>query len=348
MKKKNRGEIQNSKENFPSLSVVMATFNSGRTINKSLGSVRAQDYPQEKIEIIIVDGGSTDNTLESVKRYNVQLIKVPEELQNAEYNKGVGVNAASRDILFLMDHDNILPHNKWFKKMIIPFIKHKEVVGVEPLRFHYDPKMTLLDRYFALLGGVDPVAYYLGKHSHLSWAYDSYNLLGKSKDMGSYYLVKFSADSIPALGGNGAAMRRKLLLKEAKVDSDNFFHIDVHVDLIKKGFNTYGIFKDSIIHLTNNKVIPFLLRRKYFIEKYHFEDLMRRRYSIYEPKKDRAKLIRYILLSVTFVKPLYDSIRGYAKIRDIAWFIHPFMCFSMLIIYGVPTVKEEVRRVFGK
>ncbi len=164
--------------------------------------------------------------------------------------------------------------------------------------------------------------------------------------MGEYYLVKFNKNKVPALGGNGAAMRRELLLKEAHADPDHFFHIDVNVDLIRKGFNTYGLFKDSIIHLTNNKVIPFLLRRRFYIEKYHFEDLSKRRYSIYEPKKDRGNLIKYIILSITFVKPLYDSFRGFLKIHDVAWFIHPFMCFTMLIVYGVPTIKEEVKRVF--
>ncbi|HSX09853.1 MAG TPA: glycosyltransferase [Candidatus Saccharimonadales bacterium] len=346
--KKTSNQKAKNKEKFLSISVVMPTFNSSRTIDRSLKSVRDQDYPQEKIEILTADGGSTDNTLEIVKKYNAKIIKIPKKLQNAEYNKGVAVNKAKNDIILLLDHDNILPHKKWLRKMIIPFLENKDLVASEPLRFHYDKKMTVLDRYFALLGGVDPVAYYFGKDSHLSWAFDTYNLFGKSRDMGDYYLVTFTPDKIPALGGNGAAVRRKLLLKEAHADPAHFFHIDVHVDLIKKGFNTYGFFKDSIIHLTNNKLVPFLLRRKYYIEKYHFEDLSKRRYSVYEPKKDRLNLIKYVIFSITIVKPLYDAIRGFIKKPDIAWFIHPFMCLAMLLMYGIPTIKEEVRRVIKK
>lgn len=326
-----------------SLSVVMATFNSERTIGMALGSVRSQDYPQDKIEIILADGGSTDNTLAIVKKYKVKIIKVPKNLQNAEYNKGVGVNAAKNEIVFLLDHDNILPHNTWLQKMIVPFLENNDIVGVEPLRFHYDPKMTLLDRYFSLLGGNDPVAYYLGKDSHLSWAFDKYNLYGKSKDMGGYYFVEFFPDKIPALGGNGAAIRRKLLIKEANAEPKYFFHIDVNVDLIKKGFNNYGIFKDSIIHLTNNQLFPFLQRRKYFIEKYYFEDMSKRRYSIYEPQKDTFTLIKYCIYSVTLIKPFYDALRGYKKVPDVAWFLHPFMCFAMVFIYGTATMKRLVK-----
>jgi len=344
MKKIVKSTSHHEKQKFLSVSVVMASFNSERTIGKALDSVRSQDYPQEMIEIVIADGGSTDKTLTIAKKFNVHVIKVPKELQNAEYNKGLGVNAAKNEILLMLDSDNILPHKKWIQKMIVPFIENKDIVGVEPLRFHYDKKMTLLDRYFSLLGGNDPVAYYLNKDSHLSWAFDTYNLYGKSKDMGGYYLVKFSPDKVPALGGNGAAMRRKLLLKEASADPDHFFHIDVNVDLVRKGFNTYGIFKDSIIHLTNNNVIPFLKRRKYYIEKYHFEDMSKRRFSVYESPKDNINLIKYCLYSVTFVKPVYDSVRGYMKIPDRAWFLHPVMCFAMLIIYGSATIRQS----FGK
>lgn len=346
MKKKLNQTTHSTSRKKLTISVVMPTFNSSRTIEQSLKSVRDQDYPQEKIEIVIADGGSTDNTLKIAKKYGARIIKVPKELQNAEYNKGVACNEAKNEILLLLDHDNILPHTNWLNKMIVPFVEYKEITGVEPLRFHYDPEMTALDRYFALLGGNDPVAYYLGKNSHLSWAFNKYNLYGKAKDMGEYYLVKYSPKRIPALGGNGAAVRRTLLLNNAQADNAHFYHIDVHVDLIKKGINTYGIFKDSVIHLTNNKLWPFLTRRKYFMEKYYFEDMGKRRYSVYDPKLDSGKLLWYVILSLTFIKPLYDAFRGYLQVKDNAWFLHPIMCFSMLFVYGIPTIKEEIRRAF--
>ena len=329
-----------------SISVVIATFNSERTIKNSLESVWTQDYPKDLLEILICDGGSKDKTLSIAKKYGAKVFRVPTALQSAEYNKGVGVNKAKNEIILLLDHDNVLPHGMWLKNMVEPFLAHKDVVGVEPLRFYYNRSMTTLDRYFALIGGPDPVAYYFGKNSHLSWIYDSYNLAGRVKDMGAYYIVGFKPTNIPALGGNGAAVRRKVLLKHAKCDPDNFFHIDVHVDLIRQGFNKFAITKDSIAHYTNNKFLPFLKRRRYFIEKYHFQDQGKRRYSIYEPKKDRKKLLRYVFISSTLIIPTIDSIRGFLKIRDFAWFIHPLMCFSMLIVYGVPTLREEVKRVF--
>lgn len=333
------------KKNTPTISVVIATFNSERTLKICLQKVNEQNYDKSKVEIIVADGGSRDSTLNIAKKYKAKIIKVNPKKQNAEYNKGIGLKHANNEIVLFLDHDNIMPHENWLRNIVAPFIEDKEIVGVEPLRFHYDPRMTFLDRYFALFGGSDPVVYYLGKTSHLSYASSDYNLFGKSKDMGSYYRVEFSAKKIPALGGNGAALKKDLLIKYAKSDPDNFIHTDVVADLIKVGHNKYGIIKDTIIHLTNNKVLPFLARRKYFIEKYQLEEAFKRRYHIYEPKKDKLKLLRYIILSVTLVIPLKDSIRGFMKVRDLAWFLHPFMCIAFVIIYSIPVLKGGMKNV---
>ena len=47
------------------VSVITATYNSGTTLRDTLESVLAQTYPD--IEHIVVDGGSTDNTMELVR-----------------------------------------------------------------------------------------------------------------------------------------------------------------------------------------------------------------------------------------------------------------------------------------
>lgn len=327
-----------------SVSIVIATFNSSRTLTLCLKKVLGQDYPKKYIEIITADGGSKDNTIKIAKKYGAKVIHVDPKKQNAEYNKGIGLQAAKNDIVLFLDHDNIMPHRKWLSNLIAPFIEEKAIIGVEALRFHYDPKMTLLDRYFALFGGTDPVVYYLGKNSHLSWSEDRYTLLGKSEDKGSYYEVSYLKSEIPALGGNGAAIRRRLLLKYAKSDPESFIHVDVVADLIRSGNNKYGIIKDTIIHLTNNNVLPFLSRRKYFIQEYQLGN-KKRRYHTFDAKKDKGKMIAYILFSLTFVVPTWDALKGFIKVRDMAWFLHPFMCLAFLYLYGTAVIEEKIKHV---
>lgn len=330
---------------WPTVSLAMATFNSARTLEQALAAVRDQDYPAE-IEIIIADGGSTDKTLEIAQKYQAKIVNVPSDKQNAEYNKGVAANQAQNEILLMIDHDNIMTHRQWLKRMIQPLVDDPDIFGAGTMRFDHDPTMTPLDRYFSLIGAPDPVPFFLNKSAHQSWLYSGFHLRGRLlEEQDTYYIVELDPNKMPALGGNGCVLRRQLL-KEAQSDPDHFFHIDIHVDLAEKGYRRYAFVKDTIKHLSNNSVIPFLKRRRYFIEKYHFLDYSRRRYSIYEPEKDKAALIGYIIYSATLIGPLFDAVRGCLKKPDLAWFLHPVMCFSMLIVYGMPTVKEELKRVF--
>ena len=54
------------------VSVVMPVYNEEKYIKKCVESLLLQDYPQEKIEWIFVDGGSKDNTVEMLNNYQQQ------------------------------------------------------------------------------------------------------------------------------------------------------------------------------------------------------------------------------------------------------------------------------------
>lgn len=338
---------------FPSISVVIATYNSSASLSECLTSLFLQNYPKNKIEIIFVDGGSKDSTTSIIEKFKklqkikIRIYKVEPKVQEAEYNKGMGILHTRNELILLIDADNVLPHKNWLRKMVNPLVENKDIIGSEILRFHYDPKDNILDRYFALLGGVDPVPYYLGKDAKLSFAFDKYNLLGESLDCGDYYLVKFAGKKIPTIGANGFILRRKLL-KFAKADPGNFFHTDINYDLIQKGFNKYAFVKDDIIHLKRTKVsyfIKFLLRRRYIMETQYFERLKKRRHAVYVAETDTFNLIKYIIYSLTFIKPTFDAIRGYLKVKDIAWFLHPIVCFSYLLVYSWAVTTWAVKKI---
>ena len=333
------------KSNKPTISVVIATYNSERTIKACLDSLAKQDFPQKNLQLIISDGGSTDRTVAIAKKPQAQIVFPPKNRQGAEYNKGYGFQFATGTFILCIDHDNILPHNRWLSKMLAPLLAHHEVVASEPLRYHYDPHLTLLDRYFALFGANDPVPYYLGKADRMDYIHNNYNLLGKSSDQGAYYLVQFDKKQpsrIPTLGANGFLIRRSFFIKSDHKPG-HYYHIDINVDLVSQGYTHYAFIKDDITHLTNSSFFSFIDRRKHFVEKYYIEDFSMRRYSVYQ-SEDRIKLTWYIFYSITIIRPLIDSMRGYLIIHDIAWFIHPFMCLAMLYIYGLTTIKNVLKK----
>ncbi|WP_353412562.1 glycosyltransferase family 2 protein [Arenicella sp. 4NH20-0111] len=86
----------------PSVSIVIPCFNEQGFIKPCLTSLLDGVYPHDKIEIILVDGGSTDNTLKEVgslegKPFNITIIHNPKKITPAAMN--IGIEAASNDII---------------------------------------------------------------------------------------------------------------------------------------------------------------------------------------------------------------------------------------------------------
>jgi GT2 family glycosyltransferase len=193
-----------------------------------------------------------------------------------------------------------------------------------------------------LWGVNDPLAYYFDKRDRLSWAEDSWAHAGNVVDMGYYYLVTFNPENMPTLGANGFLAKKDVLLN-AKCSPSEFFHIDVNYDLVKLGYDTYGIVKGDIIHLTGNSFFSFLRKRMIYMTQYYLNNQSARRYKMYSPTQDKQKLALFIFNSFTLLKPVYDSIKGYKRITDTAWFLHPLMCLCILFIYGSAICEQNLK-----
>ena len=341
---------QEISKSLPTISVVTPSFNAGKILDKCLRVVREQNYPQEKIEIILGDGGSTDNTFEIARKYNARVVHIPTKKQHAEYNRGVAYNKAKGEFALILDSDNILPDRNWLRRMVDPLIKNPEMVATNTCYYHYSKKYDLMDRYFALFGTSEPLPYYLHKTDRMSQVSKTWALTGKAVDKGDYFYVRFSKDprKFPSIGTNGCLMRRRLVNKYADTRPEHHYPIDVMFDVVKQGHNIFGFVKISIIHLTHSRGFwKFMKRRKEFVEMYHFEDTKKRRWSVVLPGDERGVFL-FVFYSLTLVKPFFDAFKGFQKIPDIAWFVHPVMCLGTTFIYGFVTIKYKVAGFFQR
>lgn len=92
---------------LPLVSLVMPTMNSERYIRETLHSLIAQDY--KRFELIVVDGGSTDDTLNILDRYSEGDIRVIELAPGLGIAKAlnVGIEAAQGEFIARMDADDV-------------------------------------------------------------------------------------------------------------------------------------------------------------------------------------------------------------------------------------------------
>lgn len=92
---------------FPRISVITITYNSAATIEETIRSVTMQDYPD--LEYVIIDGGSTDGTLDVVQKYKDRIqvvVSEPDKGISDAFNKGV--DRATGEIIGIINSDDIL------------------------------------------------------------------------------------------------------------------------------------------------------------------------------------------------------------------------------------------------
>ncbi|MEO6302021.1 MAG: glycosyltransferase family 2 protein [Bacteroidia bacterium] len=110
------------------ISIITITYNSEATLEQTINSVLDQSYTS--IEYIIIDGGSTDSTLQIIEKYRSKISKFISEKDNGLYdalNKGIGL--ATGDVIGILHSDDFYIDKTIIEKYATAFIKnHSDAV----------------------------------------------------------------------------------------------------------------------------------------------------------------------------------------------------------------------------
>lgn len=91
------------KMNLPVVSIIIPVYNGERHIGRCLDHLLRQSYPMEKLEFIIVDNGSTDDTISIIESYGLKSYRASKKGPGAARNAGFLI--ASGEIIVLIDSD---------------------------------------------------------------------------------------------------------------------------------------------------------------------------------------------------------------------------------------------------
>jgi len=332
--------------NLPSVSIVIPTYNSEKFLPPCLRSINEQDYPKDKLEIIIVDGGSTDRTIDIAKEFRVTKI-LHNPLRTGEAGKALGVKAAENEIIALIDSDNILDRKDWFKRMVEPF-EDGEIEGAEPLYYSYRREDGCITRYCALIGMNDPLCLFLGNYDRYSYLTGKWTELNvKQEDKGNYLKIELNERAIPTIGANGFLIRREALNK-CSIER-YLFDIDVVFELIKRGYNKFAKVKIGIVHIFSDSISVFVRKQKRRFRDYiYYKELGFRKYPWHSISRNR--LLKFIFYTI-FTQPLLIQIlKGCMRRRDSAWFFHVLACWITLLVYatGLVSFRVNLTQLIGK
>ena len=321
-----------------SISIVIPTYNSAKTLPACLESIREQDYPVDKVEIIIADAGSSDGTVEIARRFTDKIYC--NSLKTGEAGKAVGVRFARGEVVALIDSDNILPERDWLMRMAAPF-KYGDIAGTEPLYYTYREEDGIITRYCALMGMNDPLCLFMGNYDRMNQITGKWTEMPvNEEDMGDYFKVRLNGKKLPTIGANGFLVRRELLEK-CSIE-DYLFDIDVVYELVMQGHDKFAKVKTGIVHIFSGSVSTFMKKQRRRIRDYgYYKKMGVRKYPWSALSK--GKLLKFVVYTVAVFPLVGQSVRGYMQKSDDAWVFHMVACWATLIVYGVGMIQNTIK-----
>ena len=119
-----------SVEQFPLVSVIIPLFNSEKFISETIQSVLNQTYPV--IEILVIDDGSSDNTLEIAKTFKNKHVKIfSQPNKGASAARNYGIREASGTYIQFLDSDDFLSSGK-IEEQVKLLVEHPNKVALCP------------------------------------------------------------------------------------------------------------------------------------------------------------------------------------------------------------------------
>lgn len=324
-----------------SLSIIIINRNDSSNLNKCLKYLEYQNFPKNKLEILVIDGNSSDQSEEISKLFdNVKFYNMGYETE-MEARRYLGILKCKNEIISFIDTDNFVEDKDYLLQSISPFYSEKYLLGAFSKWYFPSSQISLLDKYYSLIGGNDPIAYYLCRNDRVEFQFDKYpnantNVIKKTNN---YDLVSFDKNDYPVIGCNGFFFSKSIINEYILKDPRDFFHTDYFkfINDKKNNYNYYAILNNSITHNTGKSLIHSLKKRVAYSNRYYLNKNMNRTYKVFNPKKilDLLRMIKLLIFALTLVEPIGRSFFYYFKTRQISWFLHPFVFITMVVSYSL-------------
>jgi len=314
-------------ETLPRVSIIMPTLNAGALLENCLASISRQTYPAERIEIILADAHSTDNTRQIAARFGARVLN--DDGRNMEEGKRLALRQATGDYIVFVDADNEITHPDYLALAVKALAANPQALGVES---YYLPssKMSSFCAYLtALLHISDPISWLMSAHPRL---------VARDGETERWTLPP-NCFAYP-LGANGFVFRRADL--QSVQASEQFQDTHVALFLMKSGRREWLRIRGRGVH---HYYVQTLWR---FIQKrrratVHFLFVQEEMPVNWMKEKPPLPLWLAALYCVTFAGPFWHALRGLLRDRDPRWLWHPLACPASVLgnAWGVWTYRRR-------
>ena len=319
----------------PTLSIVVPTLNNEKILPGFLERLSRQTYTGDDVEILIVDGGSTDRTREIATRHRTRIIDNPHVL--AEPGVDLGIENARGGLIMVLAVDNFLDDPAALERMVTVF--EDEAVFAAFPKHASDGTDTLYTRYINTF--TDPFNHFI------------YGEAANARTFGHVYRVVEHNDLFDVYDFSSSPRRPLIALAQGltlrsgfrRRQEDRFDDCLPILDLITSGRKIAYVHSVSLYHHTVSSWRHFNLKQRWAVRNaldkkdygiaYRYRQLSR-------DQRWRARL--WPLYAFSVVLPSGRALFGAVRDREPIWLFHPVICLQSA---GV-TACEVIGYYLGK
>ena len=317
----------------PILSIVVPVYNVEALLDRFLTSLAKQTVSKDQIEVLILDGGSTDRTLEIAKLYNVTVIPNPQKL--AEPGVVLGFQKAKGELVMVLAVDNIFPKATAIQDLIEVF-ENKNITAAFP-KHETAKDDSIYSRYINTF--TDPFTHFVYGNAANARTFNRVYKTIQHTD--SYDIYDFQSTSIyPLIAlAQGFTIRKEYIQERIH---NAFDDVLVIYDLIKKKKSIAYVYSVSLYHYTIQNFQDFVRKQRRAVE----NALVRNnagisKRGIYLTRGQKMRMALFFPYALTIVIPLLQSVIQYVRTRNFIWLFHWYISFvsAVALLMGVVIIR---------
>lgn len=317
------------------LSIITPTLNNHKDLRNFLTSIKKQNFPKSQLEVIIADGGSTDDTLLIAKEFGVKILHNKDKFADAGVN--LGMKHAVGEIYMVLAADNIYKSSNALQKIVDVF-KDPNIVGAFP-RHAYMKTDTIYTKYINTF--TDPANHFVYGYACNPRTFERvYTVLKKTQD---YTIYDYTSSKIIPLIAFAQGFTVRSSFKRNKVNS--FDDIAPVMEIIKSRKKIAYMHSVDLYHHTVSGFYNFVNKQAWKTRNYLYKKNFGISHRIKLLSEQQTKRIYYWpYYSLTIIPPFLFALYHLVKDREKMWILHPFMCiisgYSSFFVYISYKIKK--------
>lgn len=305
-------------EKYPKISLVFPVLNGGGGVRRCLESVKKQKYPKDGIEIIVIDNGSKDNSVEIAKQYTRHVYV---SLKNVYENRADGMRKATGEYIYMTLEQDMELRSKYFiQKMIKPLLRNPNIVASFTREYPRkdQPWVTRFISYHPVQ--CDPLFEFLTPSIKST-------IIKKEK---GYFLCRYTVGKIPP---TTHMLFRKSYLKKTPVwEQKKDFDHDTILSLVDSGYNLFAYVPSAGDYHYHAKDLKELIGKRVRNLKHHYfpeQGSLKYKWLNESNRWNLVRLMFWVVYVNLFFPELIRGIVRFLKYRDWVLLMQPIMAITI-------------------